>query len=205
MKLPSLPAGINFVLNILLLLGSLCSIAISSWQYQNFSGDVRVYDDDPSNPHDSNWENNFCKGFPFKFLRPFATTFKDSGGSDTTFYCGYSDANTGYRFTVAILTVICTTLIIIKFLEDGLDTFSTVVLTILWFAVLVADCQAVANGQISCEKYFVDMQPAIDATCSNSVYGVSIAVTAILITIGVLRSWSAFSFGAEKPSATNAV
>eukprot|EP01040_Poterioochromonas_malhamensis_P004841 gene4841-5196_t len=150
---------------IFLIVGSIISIAISSWQYQ--------IDDATS---ESNWKN-YCDNYPTSMLRPISIKFN---GRDDPSFCGFSDGITGYRLAVAIVTILFSIVIFFGIFDERKGMFSSGCwkLYSLWFLAAGLDLVSVLNGQAGCKD-------SLDSVgdCDNSVYGLTIAIDAIMCFI----------------------
>ena len=171
-----LPTYLVLPMQITAIIGALCSIGISSWQFQSSSEDYFGY---------GSFKDNVCDKFPYDYLRPFHIKFD---GSDADFYCGFSDINTGFRLSIAILTILFLGfLLYLKriresdqpgFMTRMFHKFSVSFQILLWYAALVLDSAAIGTGQLACDESFSDD----NSDCSGtSTYGVSIAVDLICL------------------------
>jgi len=152
----------RFITGATLFSAAVISIGFSSWQFQNDDGGISWT---PS------W-NDICTSFPNDMLRPISVTI-----SDKTSYCGYSNGNTGYRLTVAIITLIFSVGIFLQFFEERQMILNAIYWSLysLWFLASGLDIVAVANGQAACNDSLTSLSGS-SSTCSNSVYGISIAI-----------------------------
>jgi disulfide bond formation protein DsbB len=118
----------------------------------------------------------------------FSTAFAIQQSSGDKFsYCGYSNANTGYRLTIAILTFIFSILLFLNVLQAHPYILNSCywMLYSFWFLATGLDIVAIANGQTSCNDNIQKAVPS--STCDNSVYGVTIAVdVGVLVTVSCL-------------------
>jgi hypothetical protein len=136
---------------------SICSIGVSSYQFQSTT--------------DANFKDEVCSIYPFKYLRPFGVQYQGSG---TIYYCGYSDMITGFRLTIACLTIIVFGLnIVFKTFTDAVKMWKYIkyVMLALWYAVLVADSVTLGNASLACD----DIIQSGDE-CYMDIFGASIAV-----------------------------
>lgn len=167
-----IPEGFAWYFKILTIVASVASLGISSWQYQSSDDDY----------YGQGSFNDFvCKEWPAKYLRPFYV--KDQHGND--YFCGYSAGNTGYRLTLACVSIISLALLVYTQKESGnnpglcsrlLSQFLVSGLILAWFAALVADCYAIGDAESSCADMFAN------ADCGeSSTYGITVALDMICL------------------------
>jgi preprotein translocase subunit SecG len=101
-------------------------------------------------------------------------------GADEYSYCGYSNGNTGYRLTVAIVMFFFSIVLFFNLLQERQLILNGCYWAqySLWFLATGLDIVAVANGQAACKDSFTS-----GATCNNSVYGISIAIDIVICAI----------------------
>jgi hypothetical protein len=170
---------------ICLLAIAIISISFSSYQFK--------YDDN-GNQWTPSWRD-ICNDSPGSMLRRklafstinfnhlpillFLAFSVKISGQDKPSYCGYSNANTGYRLAIAILTLFFA----ISFFFDVYDNRPLLLSGIyfgahsLWFFALGLDINSLANGQSYCKDDFTSINGG-DVTCNNSVYGITISIDA---------------------------
>jgi len=160
---------------IVLFIASAVSIGVSGGQYQNDDGGVQW---SPS------WDT-ICDRWPQDMLRPFG--LKLSGNNNFS-YCGYSDAMTGYRLFAAIVTFLFSIYLLVDGLVmKALQRNAAIHMSLYWVTFALwwlaggFDILAVANGQRACQNGFQSFFSG--STCDNSVYGVSIAIDAVMLVI----------------------
>lgn len=100
------------------------------------------------------------------------TAFQISlSGYDKPAYCGYGEANTAFRLSVACLTFIIGALLpfdLVKVSNEILYwTFFTV--GVLWYSATVSDCTALASSTQACKDSWEDYSS--DYSCENDIYG----------------------------------
>lgn len=90
---------------------------------------------------------------------------------DNTGYCGYGDANTAYRISVAGVTFIFGVVYFFQVIEDHRFAahWTLFALLILWFCATVVDVYALINGQQGCKDGFEASSGSVD--CNNAIYG----------------------------------
>jgi len=159
----------------LLLIGGAVSVGVTASQWVNVSGGV-------------NWSpswNSICDRAPQDILRPFGIQLS---GNTNYSYCGYSDAITAVRFCAGGITILFALFLffdglIMNALRERAGAHLTMywMIAALWWVAAGFDVYSVSTGQISCERGFMNLFPG--SVCNNSVYGVSIAIDALMLIV----------------------
>ena len=176
-KMSQLPDWLAWYLKFLIILVSIVSIGVSSWQFQSS-------DDDYYNLGAFN--DAICDNYPYKYLRPFSLSIPND---DTQYFCGWSEMNTGFRLFVSCYSV--TSLGVLLYLQKmreqetqppGFCTrlfarFNITFLILLWYAATCIDCGNLSQAELACKDRFVDENNCDDCSCGGtSVYGTTVGI-----------------------------
>eukprot|EP01040_Poterioochromonas_malhamensis_P007679 gene7679-8292_t len=187
----------RFASAITLLSASIISIGFSSWQFQYDTGDLKWFPE--------SWDD-ICTSFPIDMLRPVVVGIK--GSDDKPSYCGYSNANTGYRLAVALITLFFSVAIFFRVFEERPAILSASFwgLYSLWFLAAGLDVVSIANGQAACQEDEFTVSGGTKE-CNNSIYGITIAIdAAICVVLGVfiyLQAVAGIGLGGSSAIPTN--
>ena len=126
-----------------------------------------------------NWDS-VCNSSPYEYLRPFQFTYVGPNGAShaaNPTYCAYPQANGIFRIIIGVFSLLT---IFALFFKTPLSFFARqvwIVYALLYYAAFVLDCNASANGYLSCTNGFGDtnLADAIKAggfkiTCDSSKY-----------------------------------
>eukprot|EP01033_Poteriospumella_lacustris_P007924 gene7924-5698_t len=181
----------RFLLGTFFIAGGVISLVISGLQYtSNVSSEVKYYET-YGNPQSTHMYagDDICTTSPFSALRPFK--FSCSDGYECSSFCGYGQANTAYRMSVAALTFLGGIALLFKFVTETYPSFvywSMFSLAIIWFTVTVADITALVNSTDACVSMWETWYDYASLKCDNATYGVTIALD-LLACIMVLGCW----------------
>jgi hypothetical protein len=94
-------------------------------------------------------------------------------GDTTPSYCGYDSSNTGYRISVALISLILAVLLILRVWERASKICYFVLLAhgILWFSAIVFDAAILTNTTLACSNKDFFNDSSVSYTCDNTVYG----------------------------------
>lgn len=164
----------------LLIRGGIVSMAVSAWQYQVVDNHMLL-----TNGATGHFVSltDFCN--QYKWMRPFRLTV--SGHEDAG--CGYSEANTYFRLSLAFLTVLGGCLLHRYHKNMCNDAIHRSLLCgfCVWSVTGVVDTLSVVQGHAACTASMEKYDNRI--TCDYSLYSITI-VTDIVMCVVLYLCWS---------------
>lgn len=195
----------RFLLGTLFIATGIISLVISGLQYTSKVDSKVAYYETYGNPPVNHLYagDDVCTTAPFSSLRPFKFTCSDD--YECTSFCGYGQANTAYRMSVAAVTFLGGIALLFKHVTETYPSYvywSMFVLAIIWFTVTVADITALVNSTDACVQMWETWYEYAGLKCDNATYGVTIALD-ILACIVVLGCWVVYCWmPAQNPAGT---